>query len=578
MTRRRQSRTQRRRAGQPRTLRTRLVVSAVTLIAVVCAVIGTVTTLALRSHLYEQLDGQVTDAARRAVGPPAGPVQPGDGDRVPGDPQDGSPTTRTTRTATETATESATESADQRLDNFVTKGPTQADTVAAVVVGDGTISKAVVAVEESSTSGGFERMKAVELTAAQTAALADVPTSGIHTVDIPGLGEYRVTYMTGDKGNALVALPTDTVTNTISTLIVVEVSVTAAGLIAALLAGAAIVGVALRPLRKVAATATRVSELPLHTGEVNLSERVPESETDPRTEVGQVGAALNRMLDHVHGALHARQQSETRVRQFVADASHELRTPLASIRGYAELTRRGREQVGPDTRHALGRIESEAGRMSLLVEDLLLLARLDAGRPLQFKQNDLVPLVVDTVSDARAAGPDHIWRLDLPDEPAPVSADAARLQQVLVNLLANARTHTPPGTTVTARVRTRGPWLCVDVQDDGQGIPPELLPRVFERFARGDSARSRSTGSTGLGLAIVQAVAAAHGGAVTVDSVPGRTVFTVHLPALAPQSAQPGQPGQPSQPAQPAQPAPAMDWPAYSQAQHSTNTPVQQGA
>ncbi|WP_171113638.1 MULTISPECIES: HAMP domain-containing sensor histidine kinase [unclassified Streptomyces] len=563
MTRRRRPRTQRRRAGQPRTLRTRLVVSAVTLIAVVCAVIGTVTTLALRSHLYEQLDGQVTDAARRAAGPPAGLVQPGDGDRMPGDPQDGSPTTRTTETATETATQTA----DQRLDDFVTKGPTQADTVAAVVAGDGTISKAVVAVEESSTSGGFERMKAVELTAAQTAALADVPTSGIHTVDIPGLGEYRVTYMTGDKGNALVALPTDTVTNTIGTLIVVEVSVTAAGLIAALLAGAAIVGVALRPLRKVAATATRVSELPLHTGEVNLSERVPESETDPRTEVGQVGAALNRMLDHVHGALHARQQSETRVRQFVADASHELRTPLASIRGYAELTRRGREQVGPDTRHALGRIESEAGRMSLLVEDLLLLARLDAGRPLQFEQNDLVPLVVDTVSDARAAGPDHIWRLDLPDEPALVSADAARLQQVLVNLLANARTHTPPGTTVTARVRTRGPWLCVDVQDDGQGIPPELLPRVFERFARGDSARSRSTGSTGLGLAIVQAVAAAHGGAVTVDSVPGRTVFTVHLPALAsPQSAQPGQP------------APAMDWPTYSQAQHSTNTPVQQGA
>ncbi|MBG0854049.1 HAMP domain-containing protein [Streptomyces spinoverrucosus] len=543
MTRRRQPRTQRRRAAQPRTLRTRLVVSAVTLIAVVCAVIGTVTTVALRSHLYDQLDGQVTDAARRAAGPPVGLVQPDGGERGLGDPG-GSPVSETT---------------DQRLDNFVTKGPTQADTVAAVVSDDGTITRAVVAQEESSTSGGFERMKAVELTAAQTAALADVPTSGIHTVDVPGLGEYRVTYMTGDRGNALVALPTDTVTNTISTLIIVEVSVTAAGLVAALLAGAAIVGVALRPLRKVAATATRVSELPLHTGEVNLSERVPESETDPRTEVGQVGAALNRMLDHVHGALHARQRSETRVRQFVADASHELRTPLASIRGYAELTRRGREQVGPDTRHALGRIESEAGRMTLLVEDLLLLARLDAGRPLQFEQTDLVPLVVDTVSDARAAGRDHNWRLELPDEPALVSADAARLQQVLVNLLANARTHTPPGTTVTARVRKNGHWLCVDVQDDGQGIPPELLPHVFERFARGDSARSRSTGSTGLGLAIVQAVAAAHGGAVTVDSVPGRTVFTVHLPALAPL------------------PAPEMNWQPHSQAHHSATTPAQQG-
>jgi two-component system OmpR family sensor kinase len=252
-----------------------------------------------------------------------------------------------------------------------------------------------------------------------------------------------------------------------------------------------------------------------------------------------------------------------RVRQFVADASHELRTPLASIRGYAELTRRGREEVGPDTRHALGRIESEAGRMTLLVEDLLLLARLDAGRPLQFEQTDLIPLVVDTISDARAAGMDHNWRLDLPDEPALVSGDAARLQQVLINLLGNARKHTEPGTTVTARVQRRGPWMCVDVEDNGQGIPDDLLPHVFERFARGDSSRSRASGSTGLGLAIVQAVATAHGGAVTVDSVPGRTVFTVHLPALGPQTPHP---------------APETNWQSHSQAQHSAAIWVQQRA
>jgi two-component system OmpR family sensor kinase len=378
-------------------------------------------------------------------------------------------------------------------------------------------------------------------------------------VDLPGLGTYQVQYRSG----YYVGLPTAETDSTINTLILVEISVTAAGLGAAVIAGYALVGVATRPLRRVATTATRVSELPLHTGEVNLSERVPESETDPHTEVGQVGAALNRMLDHVHGALHARQQSEMRVRQFVADASHELRTPLASIRGYAELTRRGREQVGPDTRHALGRIESEAGRMTLLVEDLLLLARLDAGRPLQFEQTDLVPLVVDTVSDSRAAGMDHNWRLDLPDEPALVSADAARVQQVLVNLLGNARKHTPPGTTVTARVQRRGSWMCVDVEDNGQGIPPDLLPHVFERFARGDSARSRSTGSTGLGLAIVQAVATAHGGAVTVDSVPGRTVFTVYLPALSPAVPHP---------------APETNWQSHSQAHHSATTWVQQGA
>lgn len=325
--------------------------------------------------------------------------------------------------------------------------------------------------------------------------------------------------------------PTAEVDSTVNKLIVTELLVAAAALVAAGAAGAIMVGVNLRPLRRVAATASRVSELPLHSGEVMLHERVPESEADPRTEVGQVGAALNRMLDHVHGALESRQQSEMRVRQFVADASHELRTPLASIRGYAELTRRGREETGPDTRHALGRIESEADRMTGLVEDLLLLARLDAGRPLSYEPTDLSPLVVDALSDARAADQDHAWRLELPDEPATVLADSPRLHQVLVNLLANARTHTPPGTTVTARVHRYGHWVCLDVQDDGPGIPPELLPHVFERFARGDSSRSRKAGSTGLGLAIVQAVAAAHGGAVTVDSVPGRTVFTVHLPA-----------------------------------------------
>jgi two-component system OmpR family sensor kinase len=201
--------------------------------------------------------------------------------------------------------------------------------------------------------------------------------------------------------------------------------------------------------------------------------------------------------------------------------------------------------------------------MTGLVEDLLLLARLDAGRPLSYDHTDLSPLVVDVVSDARAAGRDHNWRLELPDEPALVQADAARLQQVMVNLFANARTHTPPGTTVTARVRRQGASVCLDVQDDGPGIPADLLPRVFERFARGDSSRSRASGSTGLGLAIVQAVVAAHDGAVTVDSVPGRTVFTVHLPALAPEAP-------PSHEAFISE----TNSQTYPQAQHSTTTRV----
>ncbi|MFD9430617.1 sensor histidine kinase [Streptomyces sp. NPDC060002] len=544
---RRRPRAQKRRAGQPRTLRTRLVVVSVTLIAVICAVIGTVTTLVLRDHLYGQLDGSLKEATMRLSGGPAG--GPGGKDEA--------------KNSNGTANSNANAPQKQMtLDEFVSQGPGPQRALAAQVE-NGSITSGQVG-EKKNDDNNIPRMDPEDLSEAQIKVLGSVAQDGKrHTVEIPGLGTYRVQYINGNNGDYYVGIPTSDVDNTINTLILVEISLTVAGLIAATLAGTVMVGVATRPLRRVAATATRVSELPLHTGEVNLSERVAEAETDPHTEVGQVGAALNRMLNHVHGALHARQESEMRVRQFVADASHELRTPLASIRGYAELTRRGREEVGPDTRHALGRIESEAGRMTFLVEDLLLLARLDAGRPLQFEQTDLVPLVIDTISDARAAGRDHVWRLELPDEPALVSADAARLQQVLVNLLANARTHTAPGTTVTARVQRRGPWLCVDVQDNGQGIPADLLPHVFERFARGDTARSRTTGSTGLGLAIVQAVATAHGGAVTVDSVPGQTVFTVHLPALAPAVPQP---------------SPETNWQLDSQVEHSATTWVQQGA
>ena len=237
------------------------------------------------------------------------------------------------------------------------------------------------------------------------------------------------------------------------------------------------------------------------------------------------------MLDRIAGALSARHASETRVRQFVADASHELRTPLAAIRGYTELAQRKQAQLPEDVAHAMNRVESETARMTHLVEDMLLLARLDTGRPLQRDSVDLTRLVVDAVSDAHIAGPDHHWELDLPDEPVTVAGDEARLHQVLANLLANARTHTPPGTTVTTSlaVGDRGD-VVLTVLDDGPGIPHWLQPNVFERFARGDTSRSRIGGSTGLGLAIVAAVVRAHGGTIGVQSVEGRTEFTVRLP------------------------------------------------
>ncbi|MFJ6510113.1 sensor histidine kinase [Streptomyces sp. NPDC091406] len=560
---------------RPWTLRTRLVVSAVSLIAVVAAVIGSVTAIAFHSYMYGKLDDQLHSVAERAQRPPG-----------PG------PLPQSVREAGPLG--------------FVGGGGQPLGTFGALLGDDGNgdgdgDDGAVTASKVVEDSGLRAQESAKPLTGEQRSALeAAVPEAGegARSVDLPGLGGYRVEAATTTEGyTVLVGIPTAEVSGALTTLIVVEVCVTAAGLLAASIAGTVLVGVALRPLRRVAATATRVSELPLHSGEVALLERVPDAEADPRTEVGQVGAALNRMLGHVGSALAARQESETRVRQFVADASHELRTPLASIRGYAELTRRaggggaglgpdpaarrtgaGPERVDPDpvprhalervdldpvTRHALGRIESEADRMTGLVEDLLLLARLDAGRPLSYGSTDLLPLVVDAVSDARVAdtggpdadaggpdadtgGPDadavHRWRLELPEaaEPVTVRADPDRLQQVLVNLLANARTHTPPGTTVTVSVRPPvrdGGPVTLEVRDDGPGIPAELLPHVFERFARGDASRSRgarteaATGSTGLGLAIVQAVVSAHGGRVRVESAPGRTVFAVELPA-----------------------------------------------
>jgi two-component system OmpR family sensor kinase len=261
--------------------------------------------------------------------------------------------------------------------------------------------------------------------------------------------------------------------------------------------------------------------------------RVPDALTDERTEVGQVGSALNTMLAHVEHALDDRHRSELQVRQFVADASHELRTPLTTIHGYAELSRRTQPADPAQLAHAMSKVESEAIRMSALVEDLLLLARLDAGRPLARDEVDLTRLALEAVSDARVVGPDHRWQLDLPDEPVVAPGDEQRLHQVLTNLLNNARRHTPAGTSVVVGVHPDGDEVVLTVDDDGPGLPPDLNGTAFERFTRGDSARTRASGGAGLGLSLVQAITVAHGGTVAVDSAPGRTRFEVRLPAPA---------------------------------------------
>ncbi|RMI03455.1 sensor histidine kinase [Cellulomonas triticagri] len=403
----------------------------------------------------------------------------------------------------------------------------------------------------SSVQSGYLDDDAVvqELTDAQLAALLDLTPDGEPTsVTLPGLGTYRAVSVVSDRGDTSVtAVPVSTITDTVDEFVVVEIAVAALGLVVAAVLATVLVRRELRPLDRVAATATRVSEMPLSRGEVDIPERVPARDTDPATEVGQVGAALNRMLGHVESALTARHESETQVRRFVADASHELRTPLASIRGYAELVQRLPADLPDDAVRAMGRVESEARRMTSLVEDMLLLARLDAGRDLDLGEVDLAALAVDAVADAHVAGRDHVWRLELPGaadddpeeaeaeaEPVEVVGDEHRLRQVLVNLLSNARVHTPPGTTVVVSVALEGPAAVLRVRDDGPGIPEPLRSRLFERFARGDESRNRAAGSTGLGLAIVHAVVTAHGGTIDVDGTPGATTFTVTLPLATP--------------------------------------------
>ncbi len=359
----------------------------------------------------------------------------------------------------------------------------------------------------------------------------------LRTVKLGSLGSFRAeSQSAGTDDRLVVGVSLSLANRTIAHRIISATML----LIAALLVTAGlttlVVGYALRPLRRVAATAAEVAGTPLIGDDHRITARVQLDDIDPDNEVGIVGHTLNRLLGNVDSALAHRAESDRRMRQFITDASHELRTPLAAIQGYSELTRQDSAALPATTEYALARIESEARRMTSLVDELLLLSRLGEGQDLRTEEVDLGDLVLNAVNDAAVAAPTHRWVKELPDEPVWVRGDRDRLHQLVSNLLTNAWVHTPPGVTVTTgiachRSATSASYAELTVADDGPDIDPDLLPHLFERFVRATNARSDESGN-GLGLAIVDSIVKAHHGTVTAESADGRTTFRVRLPII----------------------------------------------
>jgi two-component system OmpR family sensor kinase len=416
-------------------LRTRLLVTVVSLLAVVCVGIGVGTEMALHRFLMDQLDERVIDTGRRSADIfDLGPLRP---------PPPGFP--RPPRLEPENGPGPAF------LD-----APGQATRTVGAVVFSGVVLDAGVI-----TSSGTRQA----ISDAAAAQLAHVTPDGPPvTQNLDGLARYRLVARHSRSGNTIVSgLPMADVGNTLLSVGTIFGIVAGIALAAAIATGIVIIRRQLAPLSRLSSAARDVADLELERGEVTLpTPIVSVAPAAARTEVGQLATALNRMLERISDALAARHASETRVRQFVADASHELRTPLTAIRGYTEIAQRHRGEVPADVAYAMGRVESEAARMTQLVEDMLLLARLDTGRPLQREPVDLSQLAVDAVADAHVAGPDHEWSLDLPDEPVVVAGDGPRLQQLLANLLSNARTHPRGHVGDDLPGRRCRRWCCID--------------------------------------------------------------------------------------------------------------------
>ena len=403
-------------------------------------------------------------------------------------------------------------------------GPVPFGVYALVLAPDGTITRAAPSV-------GYDGRPAP-----QPELPANLPGSagsdeGVRLFSTGSVGDdigYRAIALplSDGSGTVVVAIPLTDVTDTLHRLVVVELAVVAVVLVLVAVAAMGLVRIGLRPLTDMEDTAAAIAA-------GDLSRRV--SPADPDTEVGRLGLALNEMLAQIERAFAERTASEERLRRFVADASHELRTPLTSIGGYAELFRRGAADRPEDLAKTMGRIEAEAARMGVLVEDLLLLARLDEGMPISRTGVDLAALAGRAADAARAADPDRSVEVRA-DGPVEVDADEDRLRQVLDNLLANARAHTPAGTRTTISVSSSGDGGAVlEVADDGPGVAPEDRERIFERFYRADGSRTRGAGGgAGLGLSIAAEIARAHGGELELVSTDRGATFRLTLPPRRP--------------------------------------------
>ncbi len=484
----------------PRSLRHQLLLGVLVVVSVVLAAVGVVSVLTLRGYVTTMTDAEVAkslhafthsyDRYRKGEHSPPHAINP-------------------------TVAEALLEFPGQTPGNLI------------AVLHDGVVVGSAVFSEDEPRPAPPDVIRAI-----QAQRWVDGPP---HTEKLGSLGTYRVDCDIEGSDTLVVG-----VSLTLANQIIVRKNVTTTILVAsALLVTASlttwVVGFALRPLRRVAATAAEVAAMPL-TDDHRIDTRVRPQDTDPDNEVGIVGHTLNRLLDNVDSALAHRADSDLRMRQFITDASHELRTPLAVIQGYAELTRQDSSALPPTTEYALARIESEARRMTSLVDELLLLSRLGEGEDLQTEDVDLADLAINAVNDAAVAAPTHHWIKDLPDEPVWVRGDQARLHQAVSNLLNNARVHTPPGVTVTTGITRHwrgpdGPVAELTVDDDGPDIDAEILPRLFQRFARAEKSRTNGSGN-GLGLAIVSSIVKAHHGSVTAESANGRTVFRVRIPMI----------------------------------------------